>query len=132
MVHFIRIQGTTYVKFNYLAKVVSELSAIENCRFVSPPISCLPWGVRGSKWAHQYLIKTDATVFLLGTSGPKRTLLPHPLAGFLSSFDFLTQKLMFYWYKLTIENDFKYILFGIPNTRFWNFFVLSHHGDICL
>ena len=90
------LTGTTFPKVSYLPKVVYELSALENCCFVPPPISRMPGGVCGSKWAHQYLKNQDATVFLLGTSGPKMTHVPTLFAGFLSSFDFLTQKIMFY------------------------------------
>ena len=76
----------TYVKFNYLAKVVYELSAIENCRFVPPPMCCMICGVRGMFWAHPYLKRMDPIVFLLGTGRPKMAYVPPLFAGFLSTF----------------------------------------------
>ena len=44
--------------------------------FLPPPISCMPWGVRGVFWTHQYLLRMDPIVFLLGTGGPKTSHVP--------------------------------------------------------
>ena len=54
-----------------------------------------------------------------GSISWKGTALAQTDPGFLSYFDFLTQKTMFYWEKLTVENDFKYILLGIHDFEFF-------------
>ena len=88
-----------------------------------------PWGL-GGRVGMGHAASFPEKVLLW----PKRTHIPPPspllFAGFFSYFDFLTQKTMFYWEKLTVENDFKYILLGIHDFEF--FFTFSHHGDICL
>ena len=53
-------------------------------------------------WAHQYRFLMDPLVFLLGTGRPKRPTYP-PFCRFFV--DFLTHKMMFNIYKLTIQKD---------------------------